>query len=348
MKKILFITEYLNPPYDEGIKKTIFQLFENLDKRYDLQVICRYGPQGVENISCLNTNKLFISRTLKNKISDFKPDTIIYFPFASSTFAGYIRHFIISKYFSSAKNILIALQPKGLKGWQNLLVKIIRPKIVLTPSPLLHERLDKMHIQNQLIPLYTDLSKFRPIESSNEKQKLRSKYNIATECFVISHMGHLNEGRNLKSLIALQKDNCQVVIVSSSSTPLDALGPSQLKNELEESGIIILDRYIENIEEIYQLSDLYVFPVFAPNSSIGLPLSILEARACGIPVLSNDYGSIKHFLGDDNGSIIYSEPQEFLNGLGYFLKNPRSNYQETLVKSLNGEFLNAIIKNIES
>jgi glycosyltransferase involved in cell wall biosynthesis len=46
-----------------------------------------------------------------------------------------------------------------------------------------------------------------------------------------------------------------------------------------------------------------------------MPLSIMEARACGLPVLTTDYGSVNYFFGKDNGGIIYASPKDFLTKL---------------------------------
>ncbi len=160
-------------------------------------------------------------------------------------------------------------------------------------------------------------------------------------------MGHLNEGRNLKSLIPLQKNDIQVVIASSSSTPKDAIGHESIKQELLDSGIIILEGYIENIEEIYQLSDVYIFPVQKENSSIGMPLSILEARACGIPVVTTDFGSVKTYLEDDFGGIIYTNPENFLNKVISYKTSEKKNFSKTRVSELNDIFYNIVNKHIE-
>jgi glycosyltransferase involved in cell wall biosynthesis len=143
-------------------------------------------------------------------------------------------------------------------------------------------------------------------------------------------------------LIPLQKNNNQVVIVSSSSTPRDAIGPKELKDKLKQAGITIVDRYIPDIEEIYQLSDCYVFPVKKESSAISLPLSILEARACGLPVLTTDFGSIQAFLDDDNGNILYSAPEEFPKKLN-LIKNKKDQQYKTSVKSLNKKGVEKII-----
>ncbi len=347
MKKVLLVTEYLNPPYDEGIKKTVYNLFLNLDDTYDLQVICRYGFKK-DNISIVNVNALFFSRKIKNKIKKFDPEVLLYFPFQSSTFASYLRLKVLS-FFSKTNRVgLIALQPKPLTKWQETIVKFLKPDVAFTPSPTLHNFWNRIGCNNSLIPLLTDLTVFKPLNSIEDKFKLREKYKLSKSAFIITHMGHLNEGRNLKTLIPLQESGFQVVVVGSSSTPSDALGQESLKSQLLQAGIIIIDRYIEHIEEIYQLSDVYIFPVIEENSSIGMPLSVLEARGCGIPVVMTDYGSIKLFLEDDYNGIHYTTTDNFTNCVIEIRNNSNKNYTKTNVSQLNKLFYDIIHKKIDS
>lgn len=343
-RKILFITEYLNPPYDEGIKKTAFNIYTKLNYKYDLKVICRYGFNE-ENIFVLNANPLFLSGNIRKIISDFNPFVIIYLPFASSTFAGYLRLRVLRFFARNTKMIFIALQPKPLKKWQKLSVNFLKPQFALTPSPSLQKFWESYNINSRLLPLITDQSVFKPLEITERKLDIRKKYNIPPNSYLISHMGHINEGRNLESLIPLQKAGYQVMIVGSSSTPKDALGPKDLKSKLEKEGIIVLNKFVEHIEEIYQMSDLYIFPVTAPNSSIGMPLSILEARACGIPVLTTDFGSISAFIGDDNGGIIYSKPNRFSEAVKSI---ENRDYKNSNVEDLNKKFYNILFEIIEN
>lgn len=346
MIKVLFITEYIDPPYDEGIKKTVYNLYLDLDKEYELRVICRYGFER-NNINIIHTNPLFFSRKVKLIIENFNPDTIVYLPFQSSTFASYLRLKVLSLFAYKAKIILIALQPKTLNNWQQFLVKFMKPKFGLTPSPVLKDFWDKIKVKNTLIPLLTNRSIFKPLESGMSKSELRGKYNLPLDTIIISHMGHLNEGRNLRSLIPLQNSEFQIVIVFSSSTPLDARGKSSLKEELLSSGVIILDRYIERIEEIYQLSDIYIFPVMDKNGSIGMPLSILEARSCGVPVITSNYGSIRSFMKDDFGGITYADPDNFLQIVNDFKLTRVNHYFKTKVPELNHMFYDIIHKAVE-
>lgn len=347
MRKVLLVTETLQPPYDEGIKKTVFNLYRDLKSNYNQKVISRFSFDA-EGISTVNTNALFYSKKVKREIREFNPEVLIYFPFASATFASYLRFRVLSYYAKGAKSIFLSLQPKSIKKWQEQIVKLIRPKHALTPSPQLKYFWDKININNKLLPLLTNLNTFKPIEEESTKNSLRKKYNLPENAFIISHMGHLNEGRNLKSLIPLHKAGFQIVVVESSSTPKDSLGPASIKQELIDAGIIVLDGYIENIEEIYQLSDIYIFPVVAKNGSIGMPLSIMEARACGVPVITTDFGSLKHYLGNDNNGIWYKKPSEFLETVKEIQKLLPKDFNKTEVEAVNNQFYSIIHSAIEN
>ncbi|HQC08446.1 MAG TPA: glycosyltransferase [Candidatus Cloacimonas acidaminovorans] len=346
MKKVLLVTEQINPPYDEGIKKTVYNLFVGLEQRYIIKVICREGFND-ERIKVIETNRLFISNRIKKTVKKFRPHTLIYFPFASTTFASFVRNVILSSFCSSAQNIMVALQPKQLATWQTRLIRFLKPKIVLTPSLLLYDKLKGLKINSSLIPLPTNLENFSPNKNDETKKVLRIKYHIPPNKYVITHIGHFNEGRNLKSLVPLQKGENQVIIVGSSSTPRDSIGPASLKEKLLNTGIMIIDGFIERIEEIYHLSDLYIFPVVKKNSSIDLPLSILEARACGVPVVTTNFGSTEYFLGNDNGNIFYSEPEEFPARVEE-VKKLMLNKNNTSVGTLNGQFEEILFSAIDN
>ena len=346
MKKVILVTEYINPPYDEGIKKTVYTLYKELNERYELKVICRYGFNN-DSIITLNANPLFLDKSVKRIIRQFNPDTLIYFPFVSSTFASYIRQKVFSLYAKRSKKIFIALQPKPLRRWQKWIVQFIKPEIALTPSPELKEFWDSVNIKNQLFPLVVDLSKFKPLGEIDRKVELRRKYNLPVSSYIISHIGHLNNGRNLESLIPLQNAGYQIVIIGSSSTPEDALGPESIKRKLTDSGIIIIEKYLEDIEEIYQLSDLYIFPVVEKCGSIGLPLSVLEARACGVPVLTTDFGSIREFLNNDHDAVFYSAPDMFLPVMRK-IRYSNADYRISSVSKLNNQYNEIILSAIDS
>tara|TARA_Y100001970_G_scaffold291784_1_gene430292 strand:- start:5474 stop:6514 length:1041 start_codon:yes stop_codon:yes gene_type:complete len=339
-KKIAIITEFFDPPFDEGIKKTAFNLFYQLNKIYDVFVFCRKGDLN-EKINPIISNRLFLGNRLRMSIKKKNPDVILYLPFSSSTFASYLRLLILKIFFRHKKVIFFCLQPKPIKSrMKKYIIKLIKPDFAFTPSLDLKRIWDKNKVNNKLIPLYTNKNNFSIVDSKT-KQRLRDRYDIPRDKFIVSHIGHLNYERNLKTLISIQKKGFQVVLVVSTSTPADAISNKGLIEDLKSSGIIIIQDFIKDIKEIYQLSDLYLFPVVLKNSSIGLPLSVLEARACGTTVLTTDFGSLKHFLGNDNGGIFYSEPKDFVKKVKN-IKDKSVAFNKTNIGHLNDMFLDII------
>jgi len=343
MKRVLLITEFLNPPFDEGIKKTAYNIYKELDSKFNLLVICKYGFEK-DNIIIIKTNALYISSKIRNTIVNFKPNVLIYFPFSSMTFASYLRLYFLKHYGKKIKLIIIALQPKAMSKWQNLIAQQIKPSIALTPSPLLKSFWDKYQYRSKLIPLYTDLNTFKPLVDSQKKDRLRDKYGIPRNKIVVSHMGHLNKGRNLESLIPLQKLGYQIMIVISSSTPKDVIEDADtIEQKLRSTGIIVINKYIEKIEELYQLSDIYIFPVNNEISSIGMPLSILEALACGLPVLTTDFGSVSYLKTYSKDDIYISESDKFVNTIKNIdLMNISCVQKHDIVCKLNQSFIDCI------
>jgi len=116
-------------------------------------------------------------------------------------------------------------------------------------------------------------------------------------------VGSITSGRNLLGLVKLQNmDNNQVVIVTNMTFKPDPGVYSYLKS----NRCIIFREYFENIQEIYQLADCYIFPTLNSSNCIELPLSILEAMACNLPVITTRFGAI---------------PRVFSNGGGLFFVN---------------------------
>lgn len=346
MKKVLLITDAIKPPYDEGFKKTVYNLYRELNNLYNIKVICREGFKD-DNIWIVSTNALLISSKIFFLIRKFKPDAIIYLPFSSATIASYVRLFIFKLYTFRTKHIFFILQPKFIhKMYIGLAKFCVLKSYCLTSSIIQHEMWKRQKIHSDLIPLITNLSKFNPLTSEEEKYRLRNKYNLPINKKIILHAGHINEGRNLQTLIPIQKKGYQVLIIESTSTPVDSMGPQSLRNELIDSGILIMNNYIDSMLEIYQLADLYVFPVVNNLGSIGLPLSILEARACGLKVLTSDFGSIKYFLNIDNGNIFYHDPIYFQDVIDHIL-TLRTNSFCTEVNNLNDRFIDILKKIID-
>jgi glycosyltransferase involved in cell wall biosynthesis len=169
----------------------------------------------------------------------------------------------------------------------------------------------------QLTSSGVDLQKFTSV-APEKKAELRTRYGLDPAAFTVLHVGHITRGRNIELLAQIHREQAaQVVFVGSSLLHKDR---AELDARLRSQGIIVLDQYFRNIEELYQLSDCYVFPVFSDQACIGTPLSVLEAMACNLPVVSVRYGSLPSLFEEGQGLLFADTPAELIQGISKVMK----------------------------
>jgi glycosyltransferase involved in cell wall biosynthesis len=179
-------------------------------------------------------------------------------------------------------------------------------------------------INTYILPPAFDIDRFS-VATENEKIQLRRKYKIPLNKRVVLHVGHVRPTRNVSTFINVQRlKDVQVLIVDSTSTPQYG----GLNEKLRKEGIVIFHRYIPDISEIYKLSDIYVFPVKDEIASINLPLSILEAMACGLPIITTRFGGIEGYFKDDNGFRYFNTEDELIKLISQLEMNGKSNREK--------------------
>jgi glycosyltransferase involved in cell wall biosynthesis len=192
---------------------------------------------------------------------------------------------------------------RGQASWQNrLLLRLAHPDLVLVQAEDVKRLFNSCQIRAEILPNGVDLNRFSPV-SANEKLKLRKKYEIDALKPVVLHVGHLQPERNIDALKNLPGRGIQVIQVGS----LYMGEHPRLMDDLEKSGIRLFKGYLPAVHELYQLADVYVFPLM-PGKSISMPLSVLEAMACNLPVLATRFeGLVEAF--DEQKGFRYFDPR---------------------------------------
>lgn len=310
--RICVITETLSRRLDEGIKNFAFKLIINLTPEHELLGIHKWG-ESLEHPSIrkIPAHKFFLGLKLKETIRMFNPAIICYIPETSASLSAFIKAKILKSYGGGKPIILIALQPRTYSFLSRTVMKLFIPDSILVQSEETLQNLSGLRCEVRLIPSGVDLEKFVPVDNS-AKLILRRKYGIDRDKFVILHVGHINRNRNIQLLkrVAAATDN-QVVLVGSTSTPQD----NALIKELQSRGAIVITHYLKKIEEVYQLADCYLFQVESSSASIGMPLSVLEAMACNLPVLCTRFGALPVFLPKRDGLMYVNGEDEILSKL---------------------------------
>jgi glycosyltransferase involved in cell wall biosynthesis len=184
------------------------------------------------------------------------------------------------------------------------LIRYFARDLVGVLSPLSLGYLQRLGCGVALVPRGVDAKTFRPV-TPDQRRSLRAQYGLRGDLPVALHVGHLKTGRGVRALADLAtRRACQVVLVTSSSTAHEA--ETGLADQLRCAGVEVLTDYQPHIEHFYQLADCYVFPVRSSDCSIEVPLSVLEALACDLPVVTTPFGGLPElFAHRDHPGFVF-------------------------------------------
>lgn len=214
-------------------------------------------------------------------------------PQAALTFSSLLKLSLL-KLFYGRKLVAVGVQKRQLKNWQARLASCIPLPHTFVLSQAMVEPLRTMGIQAEVVKLGIDRDKYQPADN---KLALREKYNIPRDEIIALHVGHIRQSRNISWLLSIKDtlQNIGIVLVGSTATEQDRA----LCAQLEKAGIHVMREYLPDIQEIYQLSDIYCFPVTEDTAAMETPLSVLEAMATNLPIISTPFGRLPEQFKED-------------------------------------------------
>jgi glycosyltransferase involved in cell wall biosynthesis len=205
------------------------------------------------------------------------------------------------------------------------MLKKIQP-VIVCPSEWLKQKIAFSHPflkDVRVINNGVDIALYKPLN----KREIREKYHVKQDALVIVFAAELslkNPFKGGKTVIetfhAIKNKNVQFISIGS-------------QTEKISDNHIVFD-YITNesmLAELYALSDLLIYPSWSDN----FPLVILEAMACGTPVIGSNVGGIPEIIQDKfNGYLIsdYKNHEKYVEKIKTYM-------------SLNTEEKNALSNN---
>ena len=144
-------------------------------------------------------------------------------------------------------------------------------------------------------------------------------------------IGRLVEQKGLEYLLhacaLLKERNCSFQCEILGDGPLaDSL--KQLSNQLNlTDSVHFVGRVLqENIIRYYQDADIFVLPCVpaSNNDRDGIPNTLMEAMACGVPVVSTTFSGIPELvIEQENGMLVPpKDPEALADALGKLIDNP--------------------------
>lgn len=155
---------------------------------------------------------------------------------------------------------------------------------------------------------------FRPVDKAEKKASL----GIGEKAPVILSVGELNANKNHEAVIrAMSKLGTDVhYVVAGKGALLDGL--SGLASELGLSDRVHLLGYREDVSELYVAADLLVHMSYRE----GLPVSVMEAMASGLPIVASSIRGNVDLVGEDGGILVAPDDTDALaEAIGTVLAN---------------------------
>jgi glycosyltransferase involved in cell wall biosynthesis len=180
------------------------------------------------------------------------------------------------------------------------------------------------------IPNGIDIS----VVTNLNRDVIRDELSIKECEHILLFVGRLHEVKGLKYLISAMniirdKDKfSRLIIIGNDQGERKILDELIAKFHLEKKICFIANVSQENIFRYMMASDIFILP----SMSEGFPNVLLEAMACGIPIIASNIGGISEIIQDERNGLLVQprNPEDIGNKILLLLKN------EPLRKKISG------------
>lgn len=310
--RVMLVSDALMMPPEEGVRRTAHELAARLETATVFQAI---GPPGAAPGHLpLYANKLPGPGVL-GAVARFRPERLVFVPYHGMTTAGWVRLLLLAGAAPRARIVVLHAQPIPQTSWMaRTAARLLRRRLVfLAVSPECAETARQLAVRVESATLGVDTDKFSPV-SDEERRSLRAEHGFDADSPVVLHVGHPTPGRELDRIADLANEDLEVVLVLSGETEWgeESVVPRR-------HGVTVLTGYRPDLQDLYRCADVYVFAVddiavdarLNARAAIGTPLSVLEALACGTPVVTTRFGALTDLLAGRRDVVFVDRCEDF-------------------------------------
>ena len=153
------------------------------------------------------------------------------------------------------------------------------------------------------------------------KQRTLSEYDITHDQKVVLYAGRFVELKNIRNMIKAMlriTENTKIVAFLCGEGPL-LVETKQVIEEANATNRIFLPGYVENIWGIMKRADVFV----SVSHFEGRPNAVIEAMACGTPLVVSDIPEHREFLDEQSAILVNRhDPIEIEKGIKACLARP--------------------------
>jgi glycosyltransferase involved in cell wall biosynthesis len=316
--KILMVTSSFPPDQYGGLESAFHNLYQRARQYHEVQLLTGWKrtrsmvpPEAlVVPLSDLSHWRVWIrlSRKMNQTIESFKPDIII----CSSIAIPHVNIPTICLW--QEETVLPSILSFRLRLkmlFQKLRIRNLYKVVV--PSHNTAERLKKMGLDYpniQHIPNGIDLDYFRPLSKTKNSQKIT---------IVLPGRFKLSRGQHIAIDIIARlpkkwKSKVQLVLAGSLE---DRVYLEQLRIQSYKQPVAFAVD-VPDMKDYYQLADIVISTTL---NSEGLSNALLEAMACGCPIMWFDIPSVRDSVGGTGVFVEKGDVEQFAKQLLHVLEN---------------------------
>ena len=314
MKKILLATRPLVPPWDEASKNFAYFLAKSVSGHH-VSILTTPTwlpdlPANITQIPCYTKNELDFSEklrlltALRSLRGKFDITHYLFTPTRKNT--SLINFFSRPTHGRTIQTIATLREDLyGPKQWKQLLFA----DHIVVYSDYSKKLLRDIGL-NQVSRIYpgVDLTYYQPSEKS---PKTLAHFHLTPEDFIVTYNGeYARLGATdmltnwlIEYFTAHPDSNMKFVFACRvKKHEDDRLKKIEITGRFEKAGVLHHIRFTDtyaDMPKLYNLADIVVFPVNDMRGKFDVPLVIIEAYACGKPVILSDLPIFREFANDD-------------------------------------------------
>ncbi len=355
-KKILLVTRPLQLPWDEASKVFAFNLATHIENT-DITILTHGTIKDLKiaNGSTITQKSIYTGSendfTLYQKIRllawiacNAKKYDIIHLIFTPTKLNSRILSFLcgsgarrphIIQTIATVREDLHGRIKENLHTYKN----IFFADTLVTYSQFARKNLQKAGFKN-VHHIYPgiDLKKFHP---TKKDEQLSKKWHLKERDFIVQYNGEFSRlGATdliITAFLEVWKDpqNAHIKYLCGCriKNTKDQLKKDQILSRIEKAGhsdkIIFSDTFHGNMNTLYNMADLIIFPVVDMKGKFDVPLAMIEPYACKKIVVASDLPVFKEFSSSDINVIIpKNSAQALMEAICTAAQNPARNNQK--------------------
>jgi len=217
-------------------------------------------------------------------------------------------------------------------AWKKVLIKAMErlllgstDRIITVSHALGEEMAEKMKICRQKIITIPNGIAFKHLEHMPDPVQAKKKWNIPEHRVVVGTEARMAPQKGLEFFvraagILVHKYKRDLHFIIAGDGPLK----DNICRQIHETGLqnnFTLTGMVQEIAQVYCVLDIFVLP----SLTEGLPLSLLEAMSCSLPVVATSTGGVTEVIQNNVDGLLVppGRPEDMAAAIAHLIENPR-------------------------